>query len=226
MDQVVDIIESFINNISFAQDVISHSDNGINTTIEVADIYHARAKLIIDVDGSDYEVVSVTEPGTIVVSGVIADPLILTLPDPYYFHGTPYATNSHLSSIEDWRNKTPFIYLLEIIRESFQGPESVIEREADIRLFFLDNANFADWTTDQHYTLVINGQRRLLEKIVYEMKRYYRFGLIENYDIYSHAKFGVYTDMQGHTNSVFDEELSGVELRINLPILYELKCEY
>ncbi len=210
MDQVVDIIQTFISGTSFAQDVVSHSDDGTNTTIIVSDVYHARAGLQADVDGSDYEIVSVTEPGTIVVNGVIADPLVLTLPDPFYFHGTPYATNSHLAAIEDWRNKTPFIYLLEIIRETFQGVESVIEREADIRLFFLDNANFADWTTDQHYNMVINGQRRLLEKVVAEMKQYYRFGLIENYDVYSHAKFGVYTDSQGHTNSVFDEELSGV----------------
>lgn len=223
--QIVDIIDTFLSGLDFSQEILSHSDDGTNTTIEVANLFHSRAKLTIDIDGSDYTIVSVTEPDTIVVSGVIADPLVATIQSLFYFHGTPYATNSHLSAIRDWRNKVPFAYLLEIIRERVFGEaDSVNEREADIRLFLLDDANFEDWTTDEHYSKRINGLRRTSDFIVQELGSSSLFNDINFVDVISHAKFGVYVDNKGHENSVFDEQLSGVEMRFTLPVIKNLKC--
>ena len=214
---IPDIIEAFINNLDLTLEIESYSNDGENTTIIVENAYNAREDIILTVNTINLRIVSVSG-NSIVVPGTIDPITSAVLERPYFFHGTPMMTNSHLSQIQNFDDKTPFAYLLEILSENWDNdPQSNIAVTADIRLFFLDVANFQDWSTDDHYSKRIKGLRNLIELIMHELNESPLFNKFSNYQIINHVKFGEWRDLQGHINSIFDEELSGVELRINLP---------
>ena len=219
MNLTVDIMETFINTLNLSGDVKSFSDDGTNTTIFVDETYHARPFMTIDIDGTDYNIRSVNFNVSIEVSGVVSAPSVYTIPNPFYFHGTPIMTNNHISGASE-NNKAPMIYLYEIIKETEMSENSSIVRESDLRLFFLDSANFSEWETDDHYSQRLKGLNSLVDKFIEEARNYICcFYLYEtSFTRINHANFGVYLDNKGHVKNLFDDHLTGVELSFTLPL--------
>ena len=219
MALTVDLLESFIDSFVLTGSVLSHSDDGVNTTMVLENLYNTRYNMAIDIDGTDYTVLSADHTSnTIVVSGVIADPLAYIVPNPFYFHGTPYATNAQIAYLDD-ASKVPMIYLMEILREDIQSTDSPIDRTVDVRLFFLDVANFEDWTTDDHYSKVITGLNNLVTYFIAQLKLskdFYTFDTV--FRQINHIKFGQFQDLKGHIQSIFNDHLSGIEVSFNLSI--------
>lgn len=224
---VPDTIETFVDQIDYTLTVVSYSNDGINTTIIFEDIYHASIRLMLNVNSVDYKIILVNG-NSITIKGVIDPVNTVKIQKPFYYHGTPRATNNEINLMQENRvAHTPFIYLLQILRERVNNdPKLSLDRIADVRMFFLDEADFTNWNTDNHYTFVINRMRSLVENLfIKEANDYYLFDDFDDYEVIDHVKFGVYKDYEGHVNSVFDKNLSGVELRINLPILKSLSCQ-
>lgn len=225
---VADIIETFINSITFKGNVISCVLDGVNTVLTVENALFSREGLSISIDGTDTTIVSATfsecSTDTITVSGSFADCSEFVLQDPVYLHGTPYATNSHLSRARMAGERiTPLIYLLEVLETRDDGRQSETV-SADIRLFFVDDANVADWLTDDHYTEVITQMNRLADYVIAKAQEYSGFSHDFAVRGYSHANWGQYADLKGYIQRIFNVNLSGVERRLNLPILKDCNC--
>ena len=216
---VPDIIEDFINQLDFTFDFKSATYDGTNTTITIENTLHLRAGMSVVIIGFSFQVISVdSAANSLVVPGdlsQIANPgRTVTLPTPFFFHGTSYAVNSHISRLKD-PEKVPMIFLLEILRIDIGAPGNDRGRYSNVRLFFLDVANYADWDTDQHYSNVIVPQTKLCDYFVSQARNSTRY-FIEvgsGYQI-PHVKFGEYKDGKGHLQSIFNDRLSGVELNI------------
>lgn len=219
MKLTVDIIEDFISSLTLDGFVSSFSEDGTNTTIQVEKTYHARKKMLIDIDGTDYEIVSVVDNKSIEVVGVINDPNYYIVPNPFYFHGTPILTNAHINGAKD-KDKYPMVYLYEILREKDKRINSRIARESDLRLFFLDNANFGEWDTDDHYSKRLLGLNNLVDEFIESARAYgCCFYLYEtDFTRINHVNWGVWRDNAGHEKKLFDDELTGVELSFTLPL--------
>ncbi len=219
MKLTVDILEDFIASLSLSGDVLSHSDDGTNTTINVAKTYHARRRMQVNIDGTDYEIVSVVNNQSIEVVGVIADPVNYVVPNPFYFHGTPVMTNSHINGAAS-SDKVPMIYLYEILKERDKSPNNKVVRESDLRLFFLDSANFSEWDTDDHYSQRLLGLNNIVDAFIEQARAYICcFYLFETDFIrINHVNWGVYSDNQGQKMRIFDDDLTGVELSFTLPL--------
>ena len=220
----VDIIETLINELDFTYTIKSNTNDGTDTTLVVSDTFHSRKGLTVNDGSTDYTIKSVDhDTKTIIISGVVSG--VITLQSPFYFHGVPYKVNDNLSKIRLTKNKLPLIYLYEIIRErEIRDELSAIEREADIRLFFLDESKYAEWDTDQHYSLAITPMKNLVNLFLENLRDNNKIGLIEDSTIINHANFGTFVTDQGHVSSFFNERTSGVELDITLPILKDLTC--
>jgi hypothetical protein len=220
MKLTVDIMEDFINSLDLNGVVSAFSDDGIHTTIQVGKTYHARTGMLLNIDGSQYPIVSVIDNASITVEGVIVNPQVYSVPNPFYFHGTPIMTNANHISGAKGSDKLPMVYLYEILREVDQPEDSRIVREADLRLFFLDEANLNEWTTDDHYSRRIKGLNNLVDQFIESAIQYTCcFYLYETpFTRVNHANWGVYLDNKGHERKIFDDDLSGVELRFTLPI--------
>lgn len=219
MKLTVDILEDFINTLDLSGQVISFSDDGTNTTLVVEKTFHARKKMQLNVDGTDYEIFSVVNNQSITVVGVLGAAASYTVPNPFYFHGTPMMTNAHINGAKE-RDKLPMIYLYEILRERDKRENSRIVRESDLRLFFLDSADFDDWETDDHYTLRLLGLNNLVDEFIAAAREYQCcFYLFEtDFTRINHVKWGVWKDNAGHDRRIFDDNLTGVELSFTLPL--------
>jgi hypothetical protein len=222
-DLTVDIIETFIDSLSIGGEINSYVVAGGNTTITVDNIYHARFKMPINIDAVEYEILSVNHTlNTITLIGEPATPAVFTLNNPFYFHGTALATNSHISNLDD-ASKVPMIYLHETLRERVMSEANAIDKESELRLFVLDAANFGDWTTDQHYSIVILGLNKLVEFLIQKIRDYFLFYMFETeITQINHVKWGQFTDLKGHVQSIFNDHLTGIELSFTLPIR---KCD-
>lgn len=220
MKLTVDILEDFISSLILSGNVLSFSDDGTNTTIAVEKTYHARRKMQLDIDGTDYEILSVVNNMSITVAGIVPDPTVYTVPNPFYFHGTPIMTNAHINGASE-RDKVPMVYLYEMLREKEFRINSNIRRESDLRLFFLDSANFSEWETDDHYSQRLLGLNNLVDAFIEQARNYQcSFYLYEtDFTRINHVNWGVLVNNSGHTKTLFDDELTGVELTFTLPLI-------
>ncbi len=219
MKLTVDILQDFINSLDLSGEVVNYSDDGTDTTLTVLNTYHARPNMTVDVDGSDYTILEVVNNTSLRVSGVVAAPVKYTVPNPFYFHGSPLMTNNHINGA-DSTDKVPMVYLYEILKERELGEDSLILREADLRLFFLDSANFDDWETDDHYSQRLIGLNNLVDKFI-ESARAYNccFYLYQTtFTRINHVNWGVWSDKEGNVSRLFDDNLTGVELSFTLPL--------
>tara|TARA_Y100001973_G_C5111850_1_gene288116 strand:- start:106 stop:813 length:708 start_codon:yes stop_codon:yes gene_type:complete len=229
MREIVDIIENVVSSLSFTTEIKTVTDNGNGTyTLGVCCTYHVQPFCTVSINGIDYRVTDIVNDSSITIESN-TPPLVgelVNISAPKYFHGTRPATNEELSEITDVSDKLPFVYLFEVINESFSNDEeNRIERESNLRLFFLGSANFSNWYTDDHYKYAIVPMRNLVFKFIEAINTdMATFADFDNYNLINHVKFGVFTDNNGHTNRFFNEDLSGVEMRVTLPVLKDIAC--
>ncbi len=217
--EVVDYIEGILNSLDFTIEIESFTQGDGETILDVCKTYHARTKSLITIGGQEYNIKSVVNNTTIIIEGEPVNPTEGTLKTPNYFYGTATAVNNELSNM-DKDLKFPMLYCYEIIPEKFyNAPDSAIDREAEIRLYFLDNANFQDWTTKEHYNFVIKGMKNFQKHMIEKFNSCPKIGDFEDFNTINHVKFGVWTDRKGHTSRIFNEKMSGVELLVTLPLL-------
>lgn len=215
-------VRDFINSLDLSSVATSHSDDGTNTTITVGNVYHARPSMVVDIDGLDYTVISADyDTNTLVLAGVIAEPLLLTVPIPNFFHGTFLKLNNELNQILNIDSKVPMIYLHEVIRERLAPQRSGLDRTSDVTLFIMDKAPELGDTTANQYADIIVPLSNLVEAIRQALYDSVKFAEIDDIIQVNEIEWGSYSDKKGHLKRFFDAQLSGIALSFALPIL---KC--
>lgn len=229
MREIVDILEIIVNGLSATTTVKTVTDNGNSTyTLGVCCTYHVQPYCYVTINAVQYRVTDILNNESITIENgaavVVGDTIEIAAPK--YFHGTRPATNEELAEIEGISDKIPMVYVFEVISETYSNnDEERIERESTIRMFFLGAANFEDWYTDDHYKYAITPMRNLAFEFINSINNdTCTFADFDNYTLINHAKFGVFTDNNGHTNRFFNEDLSGVEMRVVLPLLKDFAC--
>jgi len=233
MREIVDIIEEVVNGLSFSTEIKTVTDNGNdNYTLGVCCTYQVQPKCDVAINGIIYPVTDIENNTSITVDlngnpvPVVGDNIDIAA--PAYFHGTIPAINEELDEIQDSGDQVeaPMVYLFEVISETFNNDEEErIERESVLRLFFLGGADFDDWYTDDHYKNAIVPMRNLVYEFIKSIDREQcLFADFDTYTLINHAKFGVFTDNNGHVSRFFNADLSGVEMRVTLPILKNFAC--
>lgn len=212
-------IQDFINTLDLSGVIISFVIIDSTTAITVSNTFNARVAMPIFIDDVEAIITAIDFDNNIItVSGVFASPSIFRLNPPFYFHGTPIATNNHISQANS-NEKYPMIYLYEIFQEVDQDIFSSIDYISDIRLFFLDRSNFEDWNTQDHYTNVINGMNSLVDEFIKQLRDSSLFFSNEvTFTRTNHANFGNFVENQGHVSHFFDDYTSGVQLQFSLNV--------
>ena len=229
-ESLIDILEQLVASIPTTVTVNNSVDNLDGTqTISVCDALYAQVGFQFTIGPDTYTIIAVDQENeTITVSPAV--PLIVatsfSLYAPYFFHGTPIETSTELDQNKEASTKTPMVYLLENFSEEFnEDEELVVERESRVRLFFLTQANFAEWTTDNFYDFAIVPMRRLMENFFEQVRTNRRFDTLEqSFTATNHIRFGVYISNRGVEKSLFVDNLSGVEMEITLTILKDNLC--
>jgi hypothetical protein len=158
------------------------------------------------------------------LTAVPMDDPMLTLNDvTKLFLAVPYPiTGTKISANREWTianpdvmQKTPLIWLLEIIRLTEFGRDASLEFESDLRLFFLDETNVAQFYTMDARQNVVQPMDQMIDEFVATINRDKRFKRVLDTQRITFARFGVEKD-NGMFQNILDANLSGVELRINL----------
>jgi hypothetical protein len=146
------------------------------------------------------------------------------LPSPFFQTGTKLAANMEWTKVlTDLTQKTPLIWLLEIIREQKFGRGDVREFETDLRIFFLDETDPTQFVTQDHRREVVEPMEKLAESFLDVIRSKRVFKTLLDYQIISFSRFGVETD-QGVIQNILDANLSGVELQFTLT-KYKENCK-
>jgi len=230
-DETVDIVKDLVGSMSFTMDLTLINDNADGTyTLYGCNTYHLQECFKVNYEGASWTITNVDKNTSITIKPVLdSTPIPTTLEldvyDPYYFHGTVIQTNLELEQISNSSLKTPMIYLLEVLEDTFYNDDNALEREADLRLFFLTQANFVDWKTQDTYNNAIEPMRSLCYSFIDTLNASKIISNFAQFRVINYTKFGVYMTDKGYEKRVFNDNLAGVELRISLPIKRVNNCK-
>lgn len=217
MNHIPDTVENFLLNVlDYEADIILVSYNAPNSTVSVHDVKHLRPGLIVNFSGFPYPVISVDHTAnTFVVAGDVSAETVASLPKPYFFHGTQMSVNKELSRIKE-EQKVPLVWLYETIEASGEASGSDGNPKymtANLRIFFLDSANYGDWGTNEYYEEVHTPQMKLAQYFFWMAgeKPYKGLDPQGTFRYRLYGPFGTQTE-RGSLDSIFNEHLAGVEL--------------
>ena len=231
--ETVDIVEELIGQLEIVVPFNTVTDNADGTyTILSCDTGYLFPCYKFTLDGVTYTVLDevgkefVFNERFTIKGNIIPTAIELPLDALKYYHGTVIATKEELAKKELSYDKFPMAFLLEVLEDDFNNlPDSRIDRNSQFRLFFLSETDENNWNTEEHYEFSIKPMRNLLYKFIDHLNGSNLIGEISSYKAINHAKFGVFVSSKGgHTQRIFNDKLSGVELRIDLPILKSRTC--
>lgn len=149
---------------------------------------------------------------------------LITLPEPYWITGTQLAANREWTiGSSNLSNKLPLVWLLEVLRMRKYGIESTYDFDADIRLFFLDETNVAQFYTADHRNNVMYPMEKLCQEFLNVVNEDARFVRFDDYELVTFSRFGT-ENKDGMFANILDANLSGVELKIRL-VKYKANCK-
>lgn len=141
---------------------------------------------------------------------------VVNLPKPYFINGTKIATNNEWTKKTNRiQDKTPLVWLLEILDETIYTKESPMEVECEVRLFFLDETNITQNYTKDHRKKVVLPMAELSLDFVEIIERNRIYKRPDRYSRKTFSRFGVESE-SGVIQNILDANLSGVELQIEI----------
>jgi len=145
---------------------------------------------------------------------------------PTYIHGTHITMNQeYLDMDADTRQKTPLIWLVRGYEERFNKHTQTVKLEVEPVIYFLDGADFENWTSEDHDREAVTPMYNLAKLFVNSVERSTKFEDLEGYRIQDRAKFGVSISQgRGNSKRILSDDLSGVMLRI--PLKYRGDCKF
>jgi hypothetical protein len=138
--------------------------------------------------------------------------------------GTKMATNREWTlASNNLIEKTPLIWLLEVISETGYGRGSALERDMELRIFFLDETDPSQYYTKDHREQVVKPMQGLMGEFIKTIGDMKEYKTIETYRYKTFSRFGKEQD-NGVFENILDANLSGVALDITLT-RYKQNCK-
>lgn len=228
---LIDIIDDQIGELNFTIEIESVALNEAGqTVITSCNIFHAQPGFSVSIDNVSYRITDINGSTQIILPGDLTTALTgvtsFDLYRPYFFHGTPLATNTELQNATNIAsNKTPMFWLHEGFEEKFYTDQTItLERDSFFDLYALTQADHDNWLTDDAYHYAIEPMRRMAETLIQQMQN--TPGIFQqkdfDYRITGIAKFDVTLTNKGTLKNLFLDNLSGVRIRFEpLKILKE-----
>jgi len=223
----VNIIKDLVDVISATVIITNATDNLDGTfTLESENTYWLSKDDTITIDSETYVVTQFSQniEFTIMPTGNGGLPTVdsFELQQPTYIHGTLRMAKNEVNAIKNKMDLVPFVYLYEVIRDKKNTDEaSAIDRETILRIFFLNSSSFKDMLTEDVYEYIINPMQTMVDEFLNKVKnsRYFT----ENMD-YETIPLVNFSDEGEQQKSIFDINLSGIELRLSAEIRKDLSC--
>lgn len=215
IDLISQHIEQLVNGIDTTISVVWNNDEQRGETCNTKWVRKGKVLTV----GIDSFIVDNVEPNEWITVQQTPPPTfegIVSIPVPFYIHGTKKATNREWTiSTNDLTQKTPIVWLLGPVRYTAFGRESSKEYEADLRLFFLDETDPVNYYTDDHLEQVVYPMEQLANAFLLTLQNDSNYASIDQWEVIEFSRFGTEQD-NGFFQNILDANLSGVELRFTL----------
>jgi hypothetical protein len=149
---------------------------------------------------------------------------------PYFYYGDPVDMNNEINAGgADMDAKYPAVIMFEVQRERFYKDKSVLyDSESSLRLFFMDQANYEDSSINELYS-VVDRMKELAIEFINQLDITKGVYIQDSeYLVTNHSKWGVklIRDRRTASETLFDNNLTGVELNIDVPLskTLQLNC--
>jgi len=223
--QTVDIIEDFVKEL-VAEFVIDNViDNSGIYTLKTKNTWWLTINNTVTIQGNNYIITDFELNKSITVRSISNNtPTVgaFAINAPTYKHGTIRMTNDEIDAVMVKTELFPLAWLYEVIKDRKDNNSlSAIDREVDLRIFFVASADSNNWLTDDHYENVINPMQQMVDLFIDKISnsRFFTDDLeYENIPLVNFSEGGT------QENSVFDCNLSGIELKLFAKIRKDLSC--
>ncbi len=186
--------------------------------LDTFNTFWLRPEKVITIDSKQYRITSFVINESITIKDVTIGAGIPTvssflIPPPNFFHGTPVMMNNEHSRKKAAQDKTPFIWLQEVLEETaIDDRRSVFGRTSSPRIFFMDESKLTDWTSKQHKTNAIEPARQMTELFFANIRAdRSMFGEIKERKDISRANWGRFVTDKGNIALLVNQNVSGVE---------------
>lgn len=226
--QTVDLIKEVVKDIKAEVlfDSISLDPVTLNYNITSRDTFWLMNNQVHKIDGDEFRVVNFIFNKSFDLKPLITGSTIVSqsikLSAPTFRHGTLKMVKKEVNAVDRKGTILPMVYLYEIIRDrKVNDAESAVDRETDLRLYFLDSAKAEDWLTASHYEEVIKPMQELINSFLGVVKRSRYFTDIFDFDTINLVNA---SENGRQEKSIFDFDLSGIELLLFAEIRKDLTC--
>jgi hypothetical protein len=226
--QVATLLKEAINNLNLKLNVYAVVLVDGNYKAYCDSTHYIKDKMSVVLDGVSYKVVSFELNKTVTLKGSAAISVkSYNLESPFFTHGKLKAVNDELSQAGRKVKISPFIWMFELQpRTRPSEVDTVLDSTGSVKLFFMADSDFKNYTTAEHYKQVIDPMNNLVNSFINSLKDNKRTGLVFETLRLNHAKF---TTGGGETasdeRSVLGRYLSGIELEITIPIMMDFLCK-
>ena len=143
----------------------------------------------------------------------------LILNKPYFFTGTPRATNTEWNEFSiDRRDKSPFIWLVEPTSETdLTDEDSSIERDSNLRIAYIDVNDTDNWLTKDIHEDLLQPLYNMRTEFLKTIRRNPLFEGVSGSTVQNLTRFGT-QNKSGSEQNIIGENLSGLDSRLTLSI--------
>lgn len=221
---VIDIIGTLIDKIRKTGTITSITHSGTVYTILTSNTEDLEVGDWVEISGTDYKITDITTDVNFKVTSTSAiTGTTWKAKAPYYFYGTAIQISNTLDKIKDDQNKYPAVVLMETMPATVNNDvNSNIERTVSLDMFFVDKANYSDWTSEDYYTNVIELIQEYIDDFIEECSISTLVSLPDTHKETPHSKWNLVRLDTG--KNVFNAQLSGIQLEIELGFYYIAEC--
>ena len=144
---------------------------------------------------------------------------------PLFLFGNPKMVSAELiKRINNGNGSWPYIWLVEISNTSGTlDPAAAVTQTPSFNLFFLDSNDYENWSIQQHYDndiYVMSNYINFVLSILKSRRDVYETDSI-TYTTTNHVNFGDYIVDEGMNERILNDNVTGVQLQVDLPIIIQ-----
>ena len=200
----------------------------VSNTLVTCNTSYVSKNYILTIGSEDYKVINVVKDSLITLDRTVIDILETTtnIQIPKFRHGTINSVSVELSkdlSKPTYQNY-PLIFLLEELETSYSR-FTIPYANSVVKLFFISQTDYQNYTIDEHHQNTINPLKGLVngflnsanlsEDIVTQS--------LNDFSTNLHPIMG-FTDSNGYVDNYLNDNLSAIQLTIDIPFYKNNKC--
>lgn len=178
--------------------------------------------IITDITNHTFEVLTIANDYIIIkitnVNNKLSKGENVSIKAPKFLFGThTSANNEYMMYSNDNVNRLPLIWLVEAISIEEYGLMSSLEQKPSLKFYFLDENNPVEYLNEDYRLNVVSPMIALKDELIRVIQENKYFGLIERWKTRTITRFGNENE-KGVFENILNDNLSGVELVIDIPI--------